>query len=197
MDNYSTLIKNKDYIIIELGPGDIKCCKEAITIDKVKKESVDIIHDINLGFDFISSESVDEIHAYHVIEHVDNIEYLMKEFYRILKRNGRVFLSVPHFSNPYFYSDYTHKTMWGLYSFCYFSKQQYFKRSVPKYYNDVNFEIVNIKIKFKSPFIIRNKFKKLLEKIFNFNKFLQEFFEENLVYIFPAYEIYVEMIKND
>jgi predicted SAM-dependent methyltransferase len=42
--------------------------------------------------------SFDEIDAFHVIEHLDNPEDAMKEFYRILKPGGRLHIKVPHYA---------------------------------------------------------------------------------------------------
>jgi len=133
--------------------------------------------------------------AHHVIEHVENIEFLMKEIFRILKKGGEFIGTVPHFSNPYFYSDYTHNKFFGLYTFNYFSNRQYFYRQVPMYYNDLDINIEEIKLIFKSPFRIRNLFKKFFTIFINSSKYLQEFYEENLVYLFPCYEIYFRLKK--
>jgi hypothetical protein len=49
---------------------------------------------------------------------------------------------VPHFVIPYYYSDYTHKTFFGLYSFDYFGRPEtQLKRKTPLFYNEVKFEI--------------------------------------------------------
>ena len=102
---------------------------------------------------------------------------------------------VPHFSNPYYYSDPTHKNFWGLYTILYFSSDMYFKRDVPRYYNSVDFEIIEIKLVFTSPFLFRRIFKKFLTKIINSFNYLKEFHEEMLVGILPCYEIYFEIKK--
>jgi len=188
--------KNKEQkIIIELGPGKSKRNNNAIGIDICKKESVDYVADLNNGLTFIENDSIDEIQAFHFLEHVNNLEFIMSEIYRVLKKDGKVIATVPHFSNPYFYSDYTHQKFWGLYTIEYFTKNSFFKREVPKYYNSIEFELINIKIIFSSPFRIRNKFKKLFQYFFNLNKYMQEFYEENLIYLFPSYELYLELKK--
>ncbi|WP_457749105.1 class I SAM-dependent methyltransferase [Sulfurimonas sp.] len=194
--SFSELVKNKEKIVVELGPGERKCCKEAIGIDLHRKPSVEYVADLNQGLSFISSNSIDEIHAYHVLEHIDNLESFMREIYRVLKTGGRLIGSVPHFSNPYFYSDYTHNSFWGLYTLCYFSKNTIFKREVPKYYNRIDFRIEKIELVFTSPFRIRNKVKKIMQKIFNLNTYMQELYEENFVYMFPCYEIFFILRKD-
>ena len=195
-DNFLELIKNKENSILELGPGEKRLSPETIGIDIVQKESVGIIWDLNKGFSFIEDNVVDKIISHHVLEHIENLEFLMKESFRILKKNGLFEGTVPHFSNPYFYSDYTHNKFFGLYSFNYFSNEnKYFNRQVPLYYNDIGFMVEEIKLIFRSPFRIRNKVKEIFTKIVNSINFFKEFYEENLVYIFPCYEIYFRLRK--
>lgn len=186
--------KNKK-IVIELGPGKSKRNNNAIGIDICKKESVDYVADLNNGLIFLENNSVDEIQAFHFLEHVVNLEFFMSEIYRVLKKNGKVIATVPHFSNPYFYSDYTHQKFWGLYTIEYFTRNSLFKREVPKYYNNIEFELKDIKIIFASPFRVRNKIKKLFQYFFNLNRYTQELYEENLIYLFPSYELYFEIEK--
>ena len=54
-----------------------------------------------------------------------------------------------------------------------------------------------VKFNFKSQrhFYFRWVLKKLFQIIFNLNRYMLEFYEENLCYIFPCYEIKYEMIK--
>ena len=188
-------LKNGEKIIIKLGLGEKKSHPQAIGVDIIKKSSAYIVCDLNKGLSFISDNVVDKIIAHHVIEHVENLENLMKEIFRILKIQGIFEGTVPHFSNPYVYSDYTHNKFFGLYTFNYFSKKHFFKREVPLYYNDINFKIKDIKLIFRSPFRGRNLFKRFLTFLVNKNKYFQEFYEENLIYIFPCYEIYFELEK--
>lgn len=182
-------IEKHQKVVLEFGPGIQKTVPDAIGLDICGKESVDCIVNLNLGLNFIEDNSVDVIYSNHFLEHIDNIEFLMQEIYRILKPGGQKIGTVPHFSNPYFFSDYTHKNFWGLYTLCYFSNQDFFHRKVPNYYNTVDFKINHIAINFSSPFKYRNYFKKLIERIVNYNTWSQEFYEENLTYIFPAYEL--------
>lgn len=182
-------------VVIELGCGRQKQINNAITIDMVDLPHIDIIADLNKGLKFLPDNSVDEIYSFHFLEHVDNFEFMMEEIYRVLKVGGKKTGTVPHFSNPYFYSDYTHHHFFGLYTFCYFSKKAYFKRQVPDFYNSVNFKINKIKIGFKSPFFLRHLLRQIWSKIFNLSKFTQELYEGKLCYMFPAYEIWFELEK--
>ena len=60
------------------------------------KPGVDFVGDIS-NLDQFSDNSVDEIYASHVIEHVDqnNIEKTLNGIYRVLAENGKIYISVP------------------------------------------------------------------------------------------------------
>jgi SAM-dependent methyltransferase len=193
--NIIPTLNNREKVILELGCGQQKQIKNAITIDMIDLPHIDIIADLNKGFSFLPDNSVDEIYSFHFLEHIDSLEFFMKEIYRILKKGGKKIGKVPHFSNPYFYSDYTHHHFFGLYTFSYFSKDNYYKRGVPNFYNTEDFKINKMKICFKSPFIVRNYIKMIWQIIFNSSKYMQEWYEGSFCYMIPAYEIEFEIEK--
>lgn len=182
-------------IIIECGSGGKKTIDDSIAIDVIDSDYVDIIGDLNKGFPLFEDNSVDEIISHHFLEHLTDLEYFLKESLRILKKGGKFRGTVPHFSNPYYYSDYTHNRPFGLYSFSYFSKNSHFKRLVPTFYNDLDFKINELEIVFYSPFYFRSLCKRIFHKIVNLSKWNQEFYEENFCYIMPAFEIKFELEK--
>lgn len=181
--------------ILELGCGPKRKFSDSITLDLVDLDTVDVVCNINNGLGFIPDNSIDEIHSSHFLEHVQNLELVMSEIYRILKPKGRKIGTVPHFSNPHFYSDYTHKSFFGLYTFYYMSKTSSLKREVPTFYNSLDFKVVEIKFNFCSNFRIRHYIRRIYQKIFNVNNYVKEYYEENLCYLFPANEIYFVLEK--
>lgn len=189
--NLEDVLHNKKRIEIELGSGGKK--KEGrICIDHLGLENVDIVADLEKGLPFLPDNSVDAIYSKSFLEHIDNLDILLKDIWRVLKPDGKKYLFVPHFSNPYFYSDYTHKRFFGLYSFEYFSKSDYgFKRKVPHFYNDHNFITEEITLVFKSPWKSRKLLKRAFGTIVNLNKWTQEFYEENFCFIVPCYGMQV------
>jgi len=92
---FSNLIAHREKVIIEIGPGEEKRCPDAIGIDLHKKPSVDYIADLNQGLEFIEDNSVDEVHAYHVLEHILDDKQAMSELFRVLKPDGFAILQVP------------------------------------------------------------------------------------------------------
>jgi len=187
--------KTRDKVVLELGSGPAKQISEAITVDMLDMEGVDIVCNLDEGFPFLEDNSIDEIYSFHFLEHVKDVNLMMREIYRVLKVGGKNIGAVPYFANPYFYSDPTHKTTFGLYTFSYFSKIPHFKRRVPTFYNDINFQINKVEFRFRSNFFLRHRIKKLLQRLFNANRYLKEFYEEQLCYLVPAYELYFELEK--
>jgi SAM-dependent methyltransferase len=189
-------ISQMDRVVLELGCGTRKSIPDAIGLDRVDTPAVDIVCDIDEGLSFIPDESVDLICSFHTLEHLGNLEHVMREIYRVLKKGGKTSGAVPHFSNPYYYSDYTHKTPFGLYTFSYFTKKSPLHRKVPVHYNELDFTITKLKIVFYSPFKFRNISRKIFTWIFNSSVFLQEWYEGSLSGIFPAHELFFELEKN-
>ncbi|MFN0187552.1 MAG: class I SAM-dependent methyltransferase [Bacteroidia bacterium] len=197
LDKHNILpnLASRSKVIIELGCGTSRRIKDAISIDIIDVDSVDIVTNVDQGLSFLPDNSVDEIYSFHFMEHLSDISLFMNELFRVLKPGGKKIGTVPHFSNPYYYSDYTHRSFWGLYSFSYFSKERYFKRGVPNFYQDINFKINKIEIVFYSSFKFINIFKKIEGFIFNLNKPMLELYEGSWCYTFPAHEIYFEIEK--
>ena len=80
------LLRNRDRVVVELGPGPGLKSAGAIGIDLLPLEGVDIVHNLENGLSFIPDNSVDEITSSHVLEHISNFENLMRDIHRILKK---------------------------------------------------------------------------------------------------------------
>ena len=186
-------------IKLDVGCGEKKKSNEYIGIDLIDSDKVDLAGNYYDVFQQINSEAVDEIFSSHFLEHIENIGEFLYESARILKRDGKLIISVPHFSNPYFYSDPTHLRYFGLYTFSYFADCNFLKRKVPQYKNKIKYKIHRIDLSFSStrPFYFRHAIKKIWGLIFNSSYYMQEFWEENLCYLIPAYEITFELKKID
>jgi predicted SAM-dependent methyltransferase len=187
--NLEQIINGKEPVIIELGCGTGK--KEGrIGIDAVDLPGVDIVADLEKGLPFLPDNSVDQIHCRHLLEHIRNFENLMAEMVRVLKKDGTAHIFVPHFSNPHYYSDYTHTRFFGLYSFYYFvDSESQLRRKVPNFYTNVRIKIVSQRLIFRSSFKIISPFKKLFGWFINLHTDFTEYYEENLCYIFPCHGI--------
>ena len=188
------LISNGERVALDLGCGPSKK-PGFIGIDKLMLPGVDFIADMETGLPFLPDNSVDEIYTSHFIEHIDNLELLLRECHRVVKPNGILNIYVPHFSNPYFYSDFTHKRFFGLYTFLYFSDHNNkYKRKIPDFYTDFKFHVIKQKLIFKSPpFYFRNLFRQVLQRTFNSSIYMQELYEDVFCYVFACQELYVKL----
>lgn len=130
-------------IIINLGCGKTRI-PNSIGVDKVKIENfVDIIHDLNkIPYPF-KNNYADEIHCYHVLEHLDKPLGKIEEMHRILKNKGMLYLKVPHFSSMGAFTDITHVRPFGYESFDCLEKNNY-----QHFYTKANFKILTKKIKY-------------------------------------------------
>jgi len=182
---------------LELGCGRQKKHVDAIGIDAIDYPCVDIVGDIFDVLQKISDETIHEIYSYHFFEHVENLSKLVNELERVLVKKGKLMVVVPHFSSPYYYSDYTHKNQFGLYSFSYFASDSIFSRKIPTYEKSPVFNLIKVTLIFKSPipFYFRWLWKKMFQYIFNLNNYMKELYEENFCYFIPCYEIKYEMMK--
>jgi len=187
------------HLELELGCGHRKRNRQAIGIDVLDYPDVDIVGDIYEVLSEFPAQSVSAVYSYHFIEHVPDVAKLLSELARIVKPLGRVEFVAPHFSNPYFYSDPTHRSFFGLYTFCYLSSGSPFLRQVPTYQNDLFFsmECVNLRFKSSKAFYVRYFFKTLIGKIFNSCNYMKELYEENFCYLFPCYEICYRLRRVD
>jgi len=176
---------------LELGCGNRKRNGDAIGIDMLNYPDVDIVGDVYEVLAAFPNQSVDAVYSYHFVEHIPDVPKLLSELARIVKPNGYTEFVAPHFSNPYFYSDPTHSSFFGLYTFCYFANQSPFSRQVPTYEYKSEFKIIKVDLIFKSarPFIMRYGIKRIIGSFFNSCTYLKELYEENFCYLFPCYEV--------
>lgn len=196
------ILRNLDHgtqLELELGCGNRKRNRNAIGIDILDYPDVDIVGDVYHILSLFPSNSVNAIYGYHFIEHIPDVPKLIYELARILKSNGHVEFVAPHFSNPYFYSDPTHRSFFGLYTFCYFAEKSPFARQVPIYESKIYFQMKSVDLIFKSSqsFIMRYGLKRIIGGIFNSCTYMKELFEENFCYLFPCYEIRYILQKNE
>ena len=102
--------------ILDVGCGQNKF-PGAIGIDANPRSHADVIHDLgNFPYPF-ESDQFDEIICRHVIEHVPDVLGFVNELHRITKPGGRLKIVTPHYSNPDWATDPTHRNHFNSYSF--------------------------------------------------------------------------------
>lgn len=188
-NNILLKVSQMDSVILDLGCGPAKRNKNWIGIDILDYEGVDIVGDIYEIVRSFPDNSVDEVHAYHFFEHIPDVYGLLFELRRALKKGGIIEVVVPHFSNAYYYSDYTHKSFFGLYSFSYMVKDNILRRRVPNYQSQIDLQLHKVFLRFKSPFYITHCIRKVWQLFFNCTDLMKEIYEDSWSRNFPCYEI--------
>lgn len=178
-------------VSIEIGCGDRKRDPSAIGIDLIAATGVDIIGD---AFEVISKmpdRSVKSISSYHVLEHISDLPSLLAEVERVLVPNGLMLIVVPHFTNPFYYSDPTHKRFFGLYTFSYYCEDFIFRRSVPTYARQPGLSLADVKLIFKSypPRYMTHAIRKVFQWFFNISSWTKEIYEDSCSNLITCYEI--------
>lgn len=178
---------------LNLGSGkDIR--RGWVNLDIVKSEGVNVVWNLErFPYPFKDSE-FDLINCHMILEHLDDVQSVIKELWRISKKGATIFIEVPHFSSWQAWGDITHKKAFNHSSLFPFSNKPQHRGSASLINNQK--EVFNIKPKIKM-----GKIKKSLgfERIFNLNNYARGFYERNLANIFPAESILWELrvIKNE
>jgi hypothetical protein len=176
---------------LDIGCGPSKIAG-AIGVDALAYDSVDLVGDVFDVLAALPDQCVDHVHSKHFFEHITDLGALVEEVGRVLKVGSTAYISVPHFSNPYYYSDPTHRTPFGLYTFCYYAKaDRMFRRQVPTYQRQLRFSITSIELSFQTTQgqYIRSALKKTVGKLVNLNSYTKELYEEMFCYLFPCHEV--------
>jgi SAM-dependent methyltransferase len=172
---------------VNLGPGDQRLPGH-IGLDILKRAGTDVICDLNVSIP-LAPASVEYIQAISLLEHIDQFERLLKEVSRVLSPDGTFYATVPHWTNPLYYSDYTHRRFFGLATFDYFADpedQTYRKAPV---YTGIRFEAVSTRLIFWSPFRLLYWPMKGFQWLVNRGAGLQLFYEYHLSSLVPCYSI--------
>lgn len=165
-----------------------------LNVDKIKNPGVDKVMDLNkLPYPF-PNNTFDEIYADNILEHLDDLDTIMKELHRIMKKKGLLKIKVPHYSQIGAFSDPTHKRFFTYQTF------DFYTGDVPDfdYYYDFKFKMKEKKLTFLY------EYKKGIAKIVLFLIYLIPFlvykispytYEWFLKSIFPASEIQCTLQK--
>lgn len=176
---------------LELGCGSSKRSPDAIGVDLIAADGVDVVGDALEVLRGLPDGSVSSIYSEHFLEHLPDPRALLVEAARVLEPGGEFRAVVPHFSNPAFYSDPTHRSFFGLYTFGYWTRRTPFRRQVPHYDEPVPLELVDARYVFKShrPFYVRHGLKKATSWWVNLSRWTKELYEEHFCWLMPCYEI--------
>jgi len=183
---------------IDLGCGRYKI-EGTLGVDLIEHESVDIVHDLNkFPYPFEENE-VDEVHCYHVLEHVDDFIGMMHEIYRVCGNGAKVYIRCPHpTSCSTAWADPTHKRFFVKNSFVHFSGD-----ANHIYGFRTNFKVSKVRLHYYLYEGVRNgvKLQKMplfinyvINRIVNSSSLTQDIFERLFVYLIGGFEeVYYEL----
>jgi SAM-dependent methyltransferase len=101
--------------ILDVGCGQNKF-PGAIGIDANRMSHADVIHDLGIFPYPFADDEFEEIICRHVIEHVPDVLGFVNELHRITKPGGKLKIVTPHYSNPDWATDPTHRNHFNSYS---------------------------------------------------------------------------------
>ena len=174
--------------ILDVGCGANKY-EGAVGLDNNPRTAADVIHDLGeFPYPFDDNE-FDLIISRHVIEHVPDVMAFITEIHRITKSGGRIRLVTPHYTNPDWPNDLTHRNHFNSYSFNTFVPS----RQIFDFYTDVQLKPINTYVS------LLNLWRALgIEFLVNLDqkaggfRFLRKFWEHYLSYIFRGKELHFE-----
>jgi len=102
--------------ILDVGCGANKY-PGAVGMDNNPRTAADVIHDLGLFPYPFDDNAFDLVISRHVLEHVPDPMGFVTELHRITRPGGKINLIAPHYSNPDWATDLTHRNHLSSYSF--------------------------------------------------------------------------------
>ncbi len=166
---------------LSMGCGKSEAKTDVIRLDISKETGADVVWDLNVTPYPFNDSSFTRIECFDVIEHLENIPKVMQECFRILQKDGVMYVTTPHYSSPNSYVDPTHRFHLSLFSFdCFSDAHKY------HYYSGARFKIEKRLLTFQGPRLRKALLTKLANKY-------PQFYESHIAWIFPAWFMYFEL----
>lgn len=187
----SVLERATSPVKLDVGCGAHPLSPEWIGIDAIDYPQVHLVGDALDVLSAITSESIDEMYSSNFLEHIDDLDGMLREMARVLKVGGKLTIRVPHWSNPWQWSDPTHRRTFGLYTLDYLVHSDLFAHPLPDYQNRQPLQLEDIRLTFRldEGFGWRTWGMRQLQTWANRARRNQEFFEVNLAQIVGCDEL--------
>jgi SAM-dependent methyltransferase len=109
---------------LNLGSGK-KYDDRAINLDITEATNPDVVHDLEQVPWPFPDDRFEHIEAIDVIEHLSDPLAAMREIHRITRTGGTVTIALPHFSSSNAFTDLTHRSQFGYFSFDYVTGEHF------------------------------------------------------------------------
>ena len=174
--------------ILDVGCGANKTAG-AIGLDNNPRTAADVIHDLgDIPYPFADNE-FDLVVSNHVVEHVPDVMAFIGELHRVTRHRGRIKLITPHYTNPDWPNDPTHRNHINSYTFNTFIAG----REVFDFYTDIQLRPVSTYVSLLSLWkYLGIEFLVNMDQKANGFRFLRKFWEQYLSYIIRGKELWFE-----
>lgn len=108
-------------VIVDIGCGDHKQIPSSLGVDYFRSRAADMRANIECGLPF-RDQSVDQVYAVQVLEHVRDLIGLMNEIHRVLKPDGVLHVMVPYWKSVNAVADPTHVRFFNPQTFKFFCR---------------------------------------------------------------------------
>ena len=138
-------VADQNGLRLNLGCSD-RAVPGFLGVDLADGPATDIVTDLRDVWPW-DMDSVDEILAHDIIEHLPDKIFTMNELHRVLKPGGRVEISVPTTDGPGAFQDPTHVSFWNRRSFLYFEAGNIYRERFARAYGIIAaFRVVSERI---------------------------------------------------
>jgi hypothetical protein len=179
---------------LNLGAG-MRRLSGYYNVDCVPLDGIDVLANLEEPLSELPTGCVEAIYCRHTLEHVGKFLELLGEIHRICRANAQIDVIVPHFSNPYGYSDPTHVRFFGVYSFNYFADDpdQPSRRKVPNFYIPQRFRVEKVRVNLMRESWVDKTIRALLQPLVNYGPSWQDWYERRICRFFPADDIHYRL----
>lgn len=173
---------------LDVGCGTNKTTG-AVGLDNNPRTGADVIHDLGeLPYPFPDNE-FDLVVSNHVVEHVPDVMAFIGELHRVTRNGGTIRLLTPHYTNPDWANDPTHRNHINSYTFNTFMAG----RQVFDFYTDIQLKPVRTYVSLAGLWrALGFEFLVNLDQRIPSMRFLRKFWEQYLSYIFRGKELQFE-----
>lgn len=174
--------------ILDVGCGANKT-EGAIGLDNNPRTAADVIHDLgDIPYPFTDNE-FDLVVSNHVAEHVPDVMAFIGELHRVTRHGGRIKLITPHYTNPDWANDPTHRNHINSYTFNTFLPG----RGVFDFYTDIQLKPIDCYVSLLGLWkALGIEFLVNLDRKSYKMRFLRKFWEQYLSYIIRGKELWFE-----
>jgi len=152
----------------------------AVNLDISAGVGADVVHDLNcLPWPFADGQ-FEQIYAYDVLEHVNDVPRVLEEIHRVSRPGALLCVTVPHFSSANAFTDLTHRHYFSWRSF-----DPYVAGDVLDHYSSARFERRSTRISFYPGIVNRI--------VFRLANRWPERYERRWAWMFPAWFLYYEL----